>query len=123
VATVPICGYLQFFAAFQKSICGFLHSQFAGYCTCPICGSSHLNLRIFFISSTRNKEHKPFFFENSQGDITDENGNEAMDWEEQTDPFNLENLTNRKKIQASPDNTLLGSFYFTTSGTLTLRVY
>jgi hypothetical protein len=69
-------------------------------------------LRIYFISSTRNKEHKPFFFENSQGDITDENGNEAMDWEEETDPFNLENLT----IQASLGNTLLeyitGSLFY-----------
>lgn len=33
-------------------------------------------------------------FENGQGDISDENGNEAMDWEENVNPFNTEKLSN-----------------------------
>lgn len=33
-------------------------------------------------------------FENGQGDIVDENGNEAMDWEEEVNPHNTETLSN-----------------------------
>ncbi|KAG1469398.1 hypothetical protein G6F56_003279 [Rhizopus delemar] len=45
-------------------------------------------------------------FENGQGDIVDENGNEAMDWEEEVNPHNTETLSNftqysEKTINAS----------------------
>lgn len=33
-------------------------------------------------------------FEDGQGNVFDESGNEAMDWDEEVDPHNLENLTN-----------------------------
>jgi hypothetical protein len=33
-----------------------------------------------------------FFYENGQGEIRDENGEEAMDWEENTDPFSIRTL-------------------------------
>lgn len=33
-------------------------------------------------------------FENGQGNIVDENGNEAMDWEEEANPHNIETLSN-----------------------------
>lgn len=30
-----------------------------------------------------------FFYEDGQGEIRDEDGNEAMDWDEPVDPFNI----------------------------------
>jgi hypothetical protein len=33
-------------------------------------------------------------FEDGQGNVFDESGNEAMDWDEEVDPHNLESLTN-----------------------------
>lgn len=37
------------------------------------------------------------FYENGQGKIVDEKGNDAMDWEEEADPFHLETLTTMRK--------------------------
>ncbi|GAA5803909.1 hypothetical protein HPULCUR_009394 [Helicostylum pulchrum] len=47
-------------------------------------------------------------FEDGQGNVFDESGNEAMDWDEEVDPHNLENLTNLtqyliKQIQPEMD--------------------
>jgi hypothetical protein len=33
-------------------------------------------------------------FEDGHGNVFDESGNEAMDWDEEVDPHNLESLTN-----------------------------
>lgn len=44
-----------------------------------------------------------FFYENGQGRIFDERGNDAMEWVEEVDPFHLETLTTlRKYKQAQP---------------------
>lgn len=37
-------------------------------------------------------------FENGQGDIVDENGNEAMEWEEEVNPHNTETLSNFSQV-------------------------
>lgn len=47
-------------------------------------------------------------FEDGQGNVFDESGNEAMDWDEEADPHNLENLTNltrylNKQVQPEMD--------------------
>jgi len=34
-----------------------------------------------------------FFYEDGQGRIVDEGGRDAMDWEEEVDPYHLETLT------------------------------
>lgn len=33
-----------------------------------------------------------FYYEDGQGSIADEQGNEAMDYEEETDPYNVTSL-------------------------------
>lgn len=40
-----------------------------------------------------------FFYENGQGKIFDEQGNDAMEWVEEVDPFHLETLTTLRKYQ------------------------
>ncbi|KAG1446949.1 hypothetical protein G6F46_011423 [Rhizopus delemar] len=40
-----------------------------------------------------------FFYENRQGKIFDEQGNDAMEWIEEVDPFHLETLTTLQKYQ------------------------
>ncbi|KAI7898085.1 uncharacterized protein BX663DRAFT_443746, partial [Cokeromyces recurvatus] len=40
-----------------------------------------------------------FFYENGQGKIFDEQGNDAMEWIEEADPFHLETLTTLRKYQ------------------------
>jgi hypothetical protein len=47
-------------------------------------------------------------FEDGHGNVFDESGNEAMDWDEEVDPHNLENLTNltrylNKQVQPEMD--------------------
>jgi hypothetical protein len=39
-----------------------------------------------------------FYYENGQGEILDEAGNEAMDWEEHFDPFNNKLEDNKSDI-------------------------
>lgn len=46
-------------------------------------------------------EHILFFYEDGQGKIVDSSGINAMDWEEDVDPFNLQNLTNFTKYNES----------------------
>jgi hypothetical protein len=50
---------------------------------------------------TNKKEQIFFFYENGQGDIFDEGGNEAMDMEEDYDPFNVETLMTLSKYQTA----------------------
>lgn len=38
-----------------------------------------------------------FFYEDGRGKIIDEKGNDAMDWEEDVNPYHLETLTNLRK--------------------------
>jgi hypothetical protein len=42
-----------------------------------------------------------FFYENGQGEIRDENGEEVMDWEENTDPFNIRTLMTLSRYKMS----------------------
>lgn len=52
-------------------------------------------------------------FEDGQGNLYNENGEEAMDWEEDVDPYNLQNLTNltrykeRQPIELDPNDPAL----------------
>ena len=51
---------------------------------------------------------RKIIFEDGQGNVFDESGNEAMDWDEEVDPHNLENLTNltrylNKQVQPEMD--------------------
>ncbi|GAA5814371.1 hypothetical protein MFLAVUS_007866 [Mucor flavus] len=50
-----------------------------------------------------------FYYENGQGEILDEAGNEAMDWEEHFDPFNIASLmklSQYQKFQRPPEEVL-----------------
>jgi hypothetical protein len=42
-----------------------------------------------------------FFYKNGQGEIRDKNGEEAMDWGENTDPFNIRTLMTLSRYKMS----------------------
>lgn len=47
----------------------------------------------------QNTMNNIFYYENGQGEIFDEQGNEEMDWEEEVDLFYLKNLINFGQYQ------------------------